>query len=431
MKGALRSAFLAVLVAAALAPATAEGGSVKLRFMWWGGDARHQATLQVIKQFEAANPGVTIDAEYGGMDGYYQKLTTQISSGTEPDIIQIVPEWFKPLAKGGKTFYDLDADPSKLDTSGFDQAYLKNSCTVEGHIQGLPTGGNGSILAVNQDFMKRFGIPANQVWDWDTIKTKGAEIHKKDPNAYLLGGNATQITALSHLLKYYVMQEKGVTGWIKSDYTLGYTKEQLVAAFNYFLDLVKVGALQPLTETSVYKSPLENPAWVAGNIGLMDAMPSTLSTYMTPKVNLDAAPVPIAAGAADSGALIGPPQYLVISRKCKAPDVAIKFLNYFYNNAEAIKVLKTVRGPQPTVNATRTLLANSLITALDSKAMDIVYKTASKRFNLLWLSSEFETPYSDACNAVMLGTRTPEQAADRMIKDCNEACARLKADADK
>ena len=56
-----------------------------MRFMWWGGDARHEATLAVIDQFIALNPGMTIDAEYGGMDGYYQKLTTQISSGTEPD----------------------------------------------------------------------------------------------------------------------------------------------------------------------------------------------------------------------------------------------------------------------------------------------------------------------------------------------------------
>ncbi len=438
MKRILRAGISMLLAAVVLGPAFAAGGKdqapadkgvVKLRFMWWGGDARHQATLKVIEQFMAANPGVTIDAEYGGMDGYYQKLTTQISSGTEPDVIQIVPEWFKPLGRGGKTFYDLDADSAALDISGFDQAYLKQSCTIDGHVQGLPTGSNGSILVVNQNFMKRFGIPADQKWDWESIKSLGAQIHQKDPNAYLLGGYGTQITVLSHLVKYYVMQEQGVTGWVNADYSLGFKKEHLVAAFNYFLDLVKVGAMQPPIETSVYKSPLENPSWVSGNVGLMDGMPSTLTTYMTEKVDLDASPVPLAANAPDSGALVGPPQFLVISRKSKNTAMAVKFLNYFYNDPEAIKVLGTVRGPQPTVGATKVLKENNQISALDSKAIEIVYKTASKNFNLLWLASEFETPYSDACNAVILGTRTADQAADRMIKDFTEACDRLKADA--
>ena len=48
--------------------------------------------LEVIKQFEAANPNIHIEAEYGSSDGYHDKLATQLASGTAADIVQIDPE---------------------------------------------------------------------------------------------------------------------------------------------------------------------------------------------------------------------------------------------------------------------------------------------------------------------------------------------------
>ena len=61
---------------------------ITLRFAWWGGDERNEATLKVIEQFEATHPNITIEAEYGGSDGYHDKLATQLASGTAADIVQ-------------------------------------------------------------------------------------------------------------------------------------------------------------------------------------------------------------------------------------------------------------------------------------------------------------------------------------------------------
>ena len=65
---------------------------VTLRFLWWGSDARHEATLRVIDDYMALHPNVKIEAMYGTDDGYYEKLTTMLASGTEPDIIQMIAE---------------------------------------------------------------------------------------------------------------------------------------------------------------------------------------------------------------------------------------------------------------------------------------------------------------------------------------------------
>ena len=403
-----------------------KAGKEVLRFMWWGGDARHQATLKVIKQFMDANPGVTIDAEYGGMDGYYQKLTTQISSGTEPDIIQIIPEWFKPLGKSGDVFIPLDENPDFFDVSGFSQTFLASSCTIKGHVQGVPTGSNGSCLVINKNFMKRFGIPEDTKWTWDLIEKYGEEIHKKDSSCYLLGSNSTK-TPVGHLLKFYLMQLPNVTGYVNEDYTIGFTAADVKKALDYFIHLEAIGAIQPYAETSLYKTPIENATWVEGNVGMMDGMPSTLATYKCDAVDLDVAEIPQAEGASDSGCLTGPPQFLVISKNSKHQQTALKFLNYFFNDSVAIETLGTTRGLQPTKGGMKVLIDKGIVTDLDQKAQQMVTNAASKRFNLLWLLNDFETPYADACNAAILKTLTTEQAAEKMVKDFQESCARLKA----
>ncbi|HRR78133.1 MAG TPA: extracellular solute-binding protein, partial [Ruminococcus sp.] len=58
-----------------------------------GGDDRHEATLNAIKLWEERHPEITIIPEYGGWDGWTEKVTSQLSGGTEPDIMQINYDW--------------------------------------------------------------------------------------------------------------------------------------------------------------------------------------------------------------------------------------------------------------------------------------------------------------------------------------------------
>ena len=113
------------------------GGSqekVTLRFMWWGSDVRHEATIAVIQQYEALHPNVTIEAEYGGYDGYFEKLTTQLSGGTAADIIQYNANSITDLMAIGDVFADLSEYADVLDTSGFDEGFLKNFSYYDGRM---------------------------------------------------------------------------------------------------------------------------------------------------------------------------------------------------------------------------------------------------------------------------------------------------------
>ena len=46
---------------------------IPLRFSWWGGDTRHQATIAAIERYMELNPNIVIEYEYMGFDAYCTK----------------------------------------------------------------------------------------------------------------------------------------------------------------------------------------------------------------------------------------------------------------------------------------------------------------------------------------------------------------------
>ena len=42
---------------------------ITLRFMWWGGDERNEATLAVINQYQELHPNIRIEAEMNSDQG--------------------------------------------------------------------------------------------------------------------------------------------------------------------------------------------------------------------------------------------------------------------------------------------------------------------------------------------------------------------------
>ena len=122
-----------------------------LRFMWWGGEARHKVTMDAIQLYMKQNPNVKIVGEYGGFSGYQQKLLTQLAGNTAADIIQIDQPWMGDLMSQGDLFLDLyKAQEIKL--GNFEKNLLKSQCEWNKKLIGLPTGSNGIIYVVNKDF---------------------------------------------------------------------------------------------------------------------------------------------------------------------------------------------------------------------------------------------------------------------------------------
>lgn len=62
---------------------------VTIRFAWWGGESRHKATVDAVNKFHEKYPYITVQTEYSGWSGYFEKLLTQFASKSAPDLVQL------------------------------------------------------------------------------------------------------------------------------------------------------------------------------------------------------------------------------------------------------------------------------------------------------------------------------------------------------
>lgn len=81
---------------------------IELTISWWGGDSRHEATMKAIEAFEADNPNIKVETQYGAWGGWLEQLTVQMASGQEPDVMQINWNWIYQFSPTGDGFTDLN-----------------------------------------------------------------------------------------------------------------------------------------------------------------------------------------------------------------------------------------------------------------------------------------------------------------------------------
>lgn len=129
-----------------------------LRFMWWGGESRHKATVEAVDAFIKKNPGLNVAYEYSGFSGYFDKLLTQMAGNNAPDLVQLsytaVNEY---IVRGQLQPLNEYIDNGTLDISQLDRTLL-DTYKVDGKYYAIPTGVNTLFLFYNKTLFDKFGI---------------------------------------------------------------------------------------------------------------------------------------------------------------------------------------------------------------------------------------------------------------------------------
>ena len=398
---------------------------IELRFSWWGGDSRHQATLEVIELYEKRHPNVTISAEYSGSSGYQQKLFTQLAGGNAPDIIQ-VDAWWTDAQRKFNAFADLSEYP-QIDQSGFDAKFVADYGSLDGVTYCLPTGINAPLMVINRDVLEDAGIEWRDQWTWEDILDEGPKVHALNPDRYFF--NIDQYTATSYIQRAYLSQLSGNPTTLDGSYELGFTKDELVKVYEYIQKCYELGIMQPAESSMTYKQKSEqNPLWINGNAAVSLNWTSKLADLKAELPNIDVAVLPIMKeGAKNSGMFSRPSQLMAINNNSKHKDVCADFLDFFFNDPEAIEILKDTRSVPPTVEARRICDEKNLMDPLIVKATN----NAMEKENVLdsVLSQDvvcIDLLYSEYEN-VAFGKETPTQAADTLIKGWSSRLDELKA----
>ncbi len=396
--------------------APASGDQITLRFMWWGGDARNEATLAVIEQYQLLNPNVKIEAEMNSDQGYIDKVSTMLANGTAPDIMQQNVDSLPDFISRGDFFVDFKEYPELFDTSGFDENFIGQFGTFDGKLLAIPTGMSCLATVANNGAAEVCGIDLGKQISWESMLEDGKKLHAENPDYYYI--NVDTKILCEYVVRPYLRQLTGESFIIDSEKKMSFTRDQLVEVLQYIKDCYDGGVFEPAEDSATFKGQIHtNPKWMDGKFVFAYGPSSSISLLMeaNPEAECSVVQMPMAENRVNDGFFADTPQYMTVNKNSANAEEAVKFLNYFYNDPAAQEILKDVRSVPPTTTA-RTLCAeNELLNPVVVEAVDLAAGLNGKSDKGYTTSAEVYAIQEDMIESVAYGQSTPEEAADNAI----------------
>lgn len=182
-----RILLLAVLVASAVScrSRSADSGKTILTYTRWGDPAEVESTKELIAQFEAENPDITVRVDVVSWQQYWQKMKTATVTGSAQDVWLMSPSYVEqyasaghlldlmPLVEADKDFKESDYFPHAFD--GFcysgEGDQMRPSPFGQGvQLYAFTRDYNTGVLFYNRDQFDAIGLPYPTTdWTWDDM----------------------------------------------------------------------------------------------------------------------------------------------------------------------------------------------------------------------------------------------------------------------
>ena len=148
-----------------------DGGAVTLEFQSLSDQpATQEAVGSIVDEWNAENPDVQVEIVQAGWDGIFDKLITQFTGGTAPDIIHFEASSIVSFAQDGylADLSDLVADDIKDDIS----EGIWESVTVDDQIIAYPSTLQSYMVFANTDLLEAAGveIPTGETMSWEEFR---------------------------------------------------------------------------------------------------------------------------------------------------------------------------------------------------------------------------------------------------------------------
>jgi len=186
----------------ALEPTTAPTGTITA----WSWDVAATALKRLATDYQAANPGTTINVVDVGYDNAYSKLSVGLQSGSGlPDLMTVetdhMPGYISNFPKG---FVDVSsvANPMKAD---FDPSKWAASTGSDKGLYSLPWDSGTVAMYYRSDYWAAAGIDPNSVKTWDDLMAAGEIIKAKTGHTLL------SFDVSSGALFQMLLQQQGVS----------------------------------------------------------------------------------------------------------------------------------------------------------------------------------------------------------------------------
>ncbi|QUW22823.1 extracellular solute-binding protein [Sporosarcina sp. Marseille-Q4063] len=161
------------------------GEEIVLEYWQYAFDAKVKLMDELIKEFEADNPGIKVKQTNFPYDQYNEKVAAQVPAGKGPDVINLFYGWVpKYVDSGYLQPLPQEAFPHEEIESEFFP--LVEATKLDGEYWTIPTAVRTLALFYNKDLFEEAGLdPNSPPKDWDELQEYAEKLTKADGSGRL------------------------------------------------------------------------------------------------------------------------------------------------------------------------------------------------------------------------------------------------------
>lgn len=156
-------------------------------------DARKAVLEELAKDFNAANPNITIDFQTIPYGEYFDKLLSALSAGSGPDVFQIPLTMSQEMIASGRL---APLPDSVITLKQAEEMYIPWTIELaqkDGQLYGLPTDVQTLVMFINNDLAVAAGLdPSRPPTTWAELVAQAEQATKRDANGIVQAGLDTR-----------------------------------------------------------------------------------------------------------------------------------------------------------------------------------------------------------------------------------------------
>ena len=384
---------------------TAAMAQTELTF--WSWRQEDKAFYQdVIKKFQAKEPGITVKFETYAPENYQTILSTALAAGRGPDVIQV--RAYGNLETIATPGYLLALDKQNVpELANFPEAALAaETLRSDGKVYAVPFAMQAQLVVYNKKIFKDNGVNPPKTWDEMMALTQALKAKNITPFA---NGTAT------------AWQNETIVGGLLSSMLGKEFETDIVSGKANFTDPRFVSALAKLKDIGQYFSPnftgVDYPSsqqlFVAGRAAMFAGGSYEVANFKNQNPTLDLGVFPAPVLKAGDQALIA--TYYdggyAVNAKTEKKDAALKFVRFLATPEYGTSFTNTLKNLSPIKG----------IKIEDAITQDVAKLAENSMSYLMLVRFRYQEPSGSVLlqsnvQKMLAGQQTPEQAAAEINK---------------
>jgi multiple sugar transport system substrate-binding protein len=268
-------------------------------------------------EFEAANPGTDIQVEVVNWDNMQQKLTTDISGGTNSDLALIGTRWLVEYVES-----DLVEPLDPYMDDAFRERFIGTFLSpgqIDSVTYGLPIAASARAMYYNKTLLEAAGVEPPTTWD--EVVTVAEAVTATGAYGYGMQGKEIE----TDVYFYYPFWSFGGE-LLTADGLSGVNTDAGLQALTLYTDMINNGLTQP-EPTAASREDVQN-LFKQGRVAMMITAPFLASQIRDEAPDLQYGVIPVPSGTTQATYAVT--DSIIMFRNSQNKEMAWAFLDYIF-----------------------------------------------------------------------------------------------------